>query len=481
MQRAGAAVAERAAELAGGGTVTVLVGPGNNGGDGLVAAHILTSRGQRVRVFGFRRSDLSPFDGEAVALEDDPALQSLRRSIEDSRVVVDSLLGIGSSRPPDGLLADVLRTVNGRQTGKSLGFAVDIPTGVESDTGNVPTIAFRADISLAMGFAKVGNVVYPGAACGGALEVVDVGLSPELASEVLVSVPDPADIASALPSRGLDSNKGTHGRVLVVAGSHDFLGAPALSSLAAYRIGAGLVEVACDERVQTSVAMRVAEAVFTLYSAKDGKISPQAMSVVETAMARASSLVYGPGLGLSAETVATAGKALRLAAHARIPSVWDADGLNALAQLDEWWRADVSMVLTPHPGEMARLTGLSIREIQADRLGTARRFTERWGKTVVLKGAGTIVASPDGRAVVNPTGGPNLATAGTGDVLSGMIGGLLAQKASPWEAAVCGVYLHGLAGDMVREQLGDAGTVAGDLLPLIPRARLRIAAAKEVV
>lgn len=261
---------------------------------------------------------------------------------------------------------------------------------------------------------------------------------------------------------------------MVIGGSHNYMGAPALVSVAAYRAGAGLIEAAVPRLVQQSVAAHVLEAVFRPLPEADGRISEDALSDVLAGLALAKAVVYGPGMGLSEETVAVTGRFLAMLEKEGKPTLIDADGLNALAHLPEWWSVRADLILTPHPGEMARLTGLSVQQVQSDRPSIARRHAAKWKKIVVLKGAATVVAAPDGTAAINPTGGPNLATAGTGDVLSGIIGGLLAQGCAPFDAAVTGTYLHGRAGDLLRAELGDAGTLAGDLVAKLPIARLAI-------
>lgn len=475
MQRAGEHVARVAAELSDGGPILILVGPGNNGGDGLVAATWLFQRGHEVAVYTFKRPGVGTYPGSVVRGEEDQDLSELNRLARSSAVVVDALLGIGQSRAPEGLLAAILQRVNGQRSHSSRGIAVDIPTGVNADSGAAPGEAFRADLTLCMGLLKCGDVLYPGAGYAGRVQVVDVGIPEGLEGDVMVEVPSAGEIASLLPERNANSNKGSYGRLLVVAGSRDFLGAPALAGTAAYRAGAGLVEAAVTAYVQQSVAAHVLETVYTQLPEDDGRIPPGALPLISQALDRADALVFGPGLGLSSQTIELTRGVLGLLANGPVHrAVVDADGLNALAQIDRWWEVVAKLVLTPHPGEMSRLTGRSIPEIQHNRLVTAQEFAAAWQKVVVLKGAGTVIASPDGKAAVNPTGGPNLATAGTGDVLSGVIGGLLAQGCDPFEAAVAGVYWHGRAGDLLRGEHGDAGTIASDLLAVLPSARLSI-------
>ena len=475
MRRAGQAVARAVKERADGGHTLILTGPGNNGGDGLVAAEQLRQEGHRVAVYTLRRESVGDFGGKASAAESDESRTTLISLVRDSGVIVDALLGIGQSRPPEGALASILETVDEHRPPRSHAIAVDIPTGVNADTGAVPGVAFRATVTLAMGFVKCGSVLFPGAEYSGQVHLIDVGIPPELGQTLETSVPDDAEIARLLPTRGATANKGTSGRLVIVAGSCDFLGAPALASLAAYRAGAGLVEVATPRCAQASVAAHALEPVYNPLPEADGRIAIEAVPQILRSVERARALVCGPGMGISDATVQVMGEIMQGLAGTEIHgAVIDADGLNALAQRAGWWERPVNLILTPHPGEMARLTGLSIPAIQSDRLATARRFAAEWAQVVVLKGAGTVVASPLGEAVINPTGGPNLATAGTGDVLSGIIGGLLAQGCRPFDAAVAGTYWHGRAGDLLRAEQGDVGTLASDLLSTLPAARLSI-------
>ena len=480
MRRAGTAVGKRAQSLARGELTLILTGPGNNGGDGLVAATYLAEAGDPAVVYTFRRTDTMDFDGLVIAAEEDTDQARLTHLMRSSRVVVDALLGIGQTRPPEGTLATILRCADENVRAGTTRLAVDIPTGVDTDTGAVAGVAFRADHTLCMSFLKRGVVLHPGAEYAGFVEVVDIGIPPDLAGAVAVSQPSDADVARLLPQRRPDSNKGTYGRLVIIGGSRNFLGAPALAALAAYRIGAGLVELAVTPYVQQSVAAHLLEPVFSPLPEDDGKISTDALPLIAHLLERASACVFGPGMGLSDGTILLTRQVLDAMASSGIRgAVVDADALNALARVPDWWHVDVPLVLTPHPGEMARRTGEEIKTIQSDRIGTARRYAEKWNKTVVLNGTRTVVAAPSGEIVLNPTGGPNLATAGTGDVLSGAIGGLLAQGCTPFDAAVVGAYLHGRAGDIRRSEYGDAGTVAGDVAMSLPAARLSVLQAEE--
>jgi NAD(P)H-hydrate epimerase len=475
IERAGRAVDEVVQAMVPAGPVAVLAGPGNNGADGLTAARRMLGRGEQVRVYTFRRRDLGSYIGPAVAAESDADAHALRRLLDDCSVVVDALLGTGQSRPVEGPLARILETISEDQFARLSRLAVDVPTGIDADSGRVLGVAFRTDVTVCMGFPKRGSVIYPGAEYSGRLEIRSLGIDPGLAGSVQVNINGDDEIHRLLPQRPPDGNKGSSGRLLSIGGSSDFVGAPSLVAVAAYRTGAGLVESAIPASIRDAVSSHGLEPVYRLLPEARGKLAPEAATVLAEAAKRARAVVVGPGMGLSDSTVELMRRLQPelLEAQARAVLI-DADGLNALARLDRWWETKLPRVLTPHPGEMARLTGKSIAEIQSDRIGAAREHAARWNSVVVLKGAGTVVARPDGETVVNTTGGPNLATAGTGDVLSGIIGGLLAQGCSPYDAATAGVYIHGRAGDIVRARLGNVGTVASDLLDVIAAARLSL-------
>ncbi len=481
IHRAARQLAATIRKMAPSGRIVVLVGPGNNGSDGLEAARLLASVGRDVRVYSFRRTDSRGFDGPTMPAEEDPDCGWLREQLGAADLVVDAILGIGQNRPPDGLLAQIIRTVNDHPASTLRRLAVDVPTGVDADTGAVPGIAFRANVTLGMGFCKRGVALYPGAEYAGRLETADLGYDPAPARIPKAQLSTVVQVSGLLPRRSAAGNKGSSGRLLFAGGSRDFVGAPALASIAAYRAGAGLVEIAVPASIRSIVAGFSLEPVYWPLPDQDGVLVPAAAESLVERMKKARALVVGPGMSLSPDTIAMMRSLLpHIGASDLHGAVIDADALNALAQIPDWWQSGGPVVVTPHPGEMSRLAGLSIAEVQRNRIETATRYAGRWNVVVVLKGAGTVIAAPDGQAWVNPTGGPNLATAGTGDVLSGIIGSLMAQGCEPLNAAVAGVFLHGRAGDLLRRRLGDAGTVASDLHGVLPQARLSILAEAEV-
>ncbi|HZT95294.1 MAG TPA: NAD(P)H-hydrate dehydratase [Chloroflexota bacterium] len=467
MRRAGEAVSRIIAPDA---RVLILAGPGNNGGDALVAAERLRTRGQRVAVYAYNRRDQS---GTDLTADGDSEQAELRRLARGSTVIVDGLLGTGRRRPVEGTLQAIIETVNQVESASRL--AIDIPTGVDADTGQVESVAFRAALTLTLGFAKRGLWSYPGREYAGSVRVIDIGLPAEEQQPCETRLVTEGDVARLLPRRAFDSNKGRNGTVAVVAGSRDFTGAPVMVAMAAYRIGAGLVDMALAQTVQEIAATHVLEPIFTRLPQSPEWVDVADLEAVNRSLERALAFAVGPGLGKHPQTVAFVREFLRSHAGSGLKGVLDADGLNAVADESNWWRhVPKGLVVTPHPGEMARLLHSSVDAVQRDRFASARDAAREWGIVVVLKGAYTIVADPTGELWVNPTGSPNLATGGTGDVLTGVIAGLMAQGLEPRPAAVAGVWLHGAAGTALTGTMGEAGTVASDLLAELPRQRARL-------
>ena len=483
MEAAGLAVARRITLLfdgVRGKRVMVLVGPGNNGGDGMVAARYLSDWGALVTLYmtSLRRREDKLEECRSrrvrvVEARDDSDQWVLSSYLALTDLVLDAILGIGQDRPLDGALRDLLERLSSArrdQPGLKL-MALDIPTGIDADTGEVDDTCPKMDVTVTLGAPKVGLFRFPAAAYVGRLDIVDIGFPEGTDSEVSLELTDDASVASFLPARPLDSHKGTYGQVLVVAGSRNFVGASVLACSGAYRTGAGLVTLASPASVYRLAASHMTEPVYQpLEETPDGHIASTQAMAVRQAMARCDAAVIGPGLGQSEAVQELIQQALLVEPPPELPLLLDADALNALAQTYLWWeRLHAQAVLTPHPGEMARLLRCSIAEVQTDRLETARTSAHQWGQVVVLKGAHTVVAAPDGRACISPFANPALASGGTGDVLSGVIGALLAQGLGPYDAAVAGVHLHASAGERVRSDLGDAGLMASDLLLQLPR------------
>lgn len=507
--------------------VLVLVGPGNNGGDGLVAARYLCQAGAAVTVYCWMRETHEEQDWELaesagvrmVLCERDPRLARLRRLASKTDWIVDSLLGTGVSRPIEGKLKQILgavrRSVDKRRarrppaalttlvpavravdTALPRVLAVDVPSGLNCDTGEVDPATLPADATVTLAFPKAGQFLFPGADYVGERIVADIGIPAKLSRDILVEVSTPELIRDWLPLRPREAHKGTFGKAMIIAGSANYTGAPYLAATAALRVGAGLVTLGVSEMLHPILAGKLTEATYWLLPHQMGALVPDAAQALGRKLKDYDALLVGPGIGRDKKTAEFVERLLGLRASEKAkhlgflepvrtgedgrsslpPLVIDADGLNALADIPRWAEhVRTPTVVTPHPGEMARLVGGSTAEVQADRIGAARRAAEEWGVVVVLKGAFTVISSPQGITYINPFANPALATAGTGDVLAGAIAGLLAQGLSALKAAVVGAYLHGLAGQMVSGELGAAGAVAGDLLPRLALSIRRVA------
>lgn len=494
MERAGMAVAEVIAtyleslEEEALVPILLLCGPGNNGGDGVVAARRLTEAGHRVTLYLWQRS--APDDLRSVSQADDADFRRLEIELGQARVVVDALLGTGISRPLEGALPEILSRVRDWSGPETLLVAVDVPTGLNSETGELDPAAVPADVTVTFAHPKVGQFRFPGAEAVGELVVADIGIPAELEPEAAIRVAQPEEVGSLLPARPRDGHKGSFGRLLIVAGSLNFTGAASLAAAGAVRAGAGLVTVGLIRGIHTAVAARIPEATFLILPEDLGVIAPDAARLVSERLEGYEALLLGPGLSRERPVVEFVRRLLKLDGPEtrRIgflpgqqppkgtglpdrPFVLDADGLNIVAESPRWWEGLPSQtVITPHPGEMGRLVGQEAKAVNADRIGFARRQAEAWGVVVLLKGAYSIVAAPDGRVTVLPFANPALATAGTGDVLAGTVAGLLAQGLGAYEAAVVGGYAHALAGQLAAEDTGPSGLAAGDLALYLPQA-----------
>ena len=486
MEKAGLAVAQAARDELGGAAgarIVVLVGPGNNGADGLVAARHLRRWGANVVCCLLtRRPELDPkldlarlYDVEVIAAPGEEALKSLLRR---SRLAIDAVLGTGRSRPLSGTVGDAMLLLQQSRTSSNppMLLALDLPTGLNADTGEVDPACPTFDATLALGYPKAGLLRFPGAERAGRLRVLDIGVPPGLPEERSVDVEmlTAGWVASKLPPRLLDSHKGTYGHALVVAGSRHYVGAAWLASQASVRTGAGLTTLASPSGVYPIAAAKGAEAIhLPLPEDDDGRIDASAVSVIRESERRFTAVLAGCGMGWSTGTTEFLQKLLgetkdRLAG---LPILIDADGLNNLSGIRDWHSLlHCPLILTPHPGEMSTLTGIPTGHIQADREAVAREWAERWGATLVLKGAHTVIASPGQPVRIAPFANPGLATGGTGDVLSGVIVSLLAQGLTPPDAAAVGVYLHAAAARVVTDRIGQAGLAASDLLDALPPA-----------
>jgi NAD(P)H-hydrate epimerase len=350
--------------------------------------------------------------------------------------------------------------------------ALDLPTGLNPDTGEVDPACPKMDITVALGYPKAGLLGFPGAEHAGRLEVAAIGIPSGLAeeSEINLDLITPEWTREHLPVRPPNSHKGTFGHTLVVAGSRNYVGAAYLAAQASVRTGAGLTTLASPISVYPIAAGKLTEVIhLPLPEDSKGRIHPEGSQVVRSILERYDVLLAGCGMGWSQGTKDFLEKLLLGESPPELPMVIDADGLNNLSQISDWWRRlGGPVVLTPHPGEMATLTGTSTPEVQRDRINSARQWSRHWNVTVVLKGAHTLIAEPEGLIRISPFANPGLASGGTGDVLTGIIAGLMAQGLSPGVAASCGVYIHGQAGEAVRTRIGDTGSIASDLIERLP-------------
>ncbi len=484
MENAGRAVAEEVRKILSTidqQQILILIGPGNNGGDGLVAARYLHDWGARVSLYLFsqRPPDDPNFklvqerDITCVDLTQDENQDKLNELLVSADAVIDALFGTGKSRSLRGVFRQALDTV-GRARKKRPDLriiALDLPSGLDADTGAVDPVCLYADYTVTLGFPKPGLFNSPGKERVGKLTVVDIGIPSYLAGTVNSELLTSDWARSVLPGRPLEANKGSFGRVLIAAGSINYIGAAYLACSGAIRVGAGLVTLATPTSLQPILASKLTEVTYLpLPESQRGIVSPAAAKLIHQQLDQYDVLLLGCGLGQSQSAIRFIGTTLLRGKVTLPPLVLDADALNTLAKIPDWWQQLTSdAILTPHPGEMARLTEVSVDEVQSDRQGMAKRVAIDWQKTIVLKGAYTVIVAPDGQSRISPVANPGLASAGTGDILSGVIAGLLAQGLSLFDAAALGVYLHGEAGEMVKAKLGDAGMIATDLLPALPQ------------
>jgi NAD(P)H-hydrate epimerase len=486
MERAGAGVVAAIERQYGpllGLRVLALCGTGNNGGDGFVAARHLKARGAEVavgllgdpaKVAGDARAHLERLEEvglPARRVDSEAALARLVAARDRWDFALDALLGTGARGVPEGLAAWGVSALRDLDDAGTTVVAVDVPTGVNADTGAIARRAVRADLTVTFGCPKRGHFLYPGRAFVGRLEVVDIGLSPDALAALAppVSLATLEDMAALLPARDPRAHKGSVGRVLVVGGSVGLTGAVALAARAALRSGAGYVQAAVPKSLNDVLEVKLTEEMtIPLPETAERTLSTAALEPLLARAADADAVALGSGLSRHRESVEVA---RRVIAGLERPVVVDADGLNACEGHTELLaRGRGPRVLTPHVGEMRRLTGLESAEIEARRIDLAREWAQRWRAVLVLKGAPTVTASPEGRVTVNPTGNPGLATAGTGDVLTGAIAALLAQGLAPYDGARLGAFVHGLAGDLAAAEQGQAGMVAGDVVERLPAA-----------
>lgn len=456
MERAGQAVADRAAELAPNGPIAIVVGKGNNGGDGRVAARLLGERGIPVRLVEVDESAAGDLDA-ALAL-----------ALDGAELVVDAVFGFSLHGPPRAPADQAIQAIGAARAAGARVLAVDMPSGVEAHSGHVHGAAVAVDETLTFSSMKLGQALEPGRTYAGRVRVVEIGIDPDRIARAGEAFSlEPGDIRALMPMRPVDCHKKQCGRVLVVAGSQGMSGAACLTAEAALRAGAGTVFLAVPASLVGVVETKLTETVTVpLPETFARSIDRIAAETVLEILPDFDVVAVGPGLSIDGGTL---GFVRDLVAAAQLPLVLDADGLNALiGDMDVVARRRHATVITPHPGELARLSGSATEEVQHDRPGFARQAALEWKCVAVLKGAATLT-SDGSRLAVNPTGNPGMATMGAGDVLTGLIAGLMSQKLEPFDAAAVGAWLHGAAGDAAAEELTQYCVVAGDIIRYLPR------------
>ncbi|MDD5759875.1 MAG: NAD(P)H-hydrate dehydratase [Desulfobulbaceae bacterium] len=485
MENAGAATVEAILRWRGqlsGHKVAVVLGPGNNGGDGLVIARLLQQAGCQVVLYALLSPSLWVGDAathwhrveqmpvRVVVVTEEADVSVCQRGFLEADFLVDALFGTGLSRRLEGRYAAVIDLMN--RSGRPI-VAVDMPSGLDSDSGRLLGPCVRAELTVTFALAKPGQVVLPGAEYVGCLSVADIGIPAVVVEEagLMIELLSPVELARLLPPRLQGSHKGTFGHLLVLAGSQGKTGAAVLAALGALRSGVGLVSLGVPKRLNAIIETSLLEAM-TVPLASDYFLGDDDYAALTDAMPGKDALLLGPGMGLDPETASLVNRLYR---EVCLPMVVDADALTLLGQSLPADIGTADRVLTPHPGEMARLTGLTTAEIQQNRLEVARAYAEEKGVVLLLKGAATIIAAPDGRLAVNPTGNPGMATGGMGDVLSGVIGALLAEGVAAWEAACLGAFAHGLAADRLARSMTRGGFLASEVAAELPAAFQEIA------
>lgn len=482
MENAGRAVAEEILRFLGGSVkdrrILVFTGKGNNGGDGFVAARNLSNWGADVRVFllypreeitGDALVNLEILEklGVSIKVLGPRDIQKVKVSLIYADLVLDAIFGTGFKGTAKGIAASVIRAIN--ESGKRSVVSVDLPSGLQADSGRVEGPCIHASLTCTLGLPKLGFYLYPGVDYCGEIRVMDISLPGRLLRQEALqfNLIDEDFCCQLFPPREKDSHKGSFGHVFVAGGSVGMTGAVVLAGEASLKGGAGLVSV-CIPASLNHVIENKLTAVMSIPMAEneDHVLGTEAAGALLKKISKNDVIAVGPGLSI---LPGTEGFVQELILKTRCPIVIDADGLNVVADnTDIFWDLNVPGIITPHPGEMGRLLGCSPQEVQEDRVNAAKTFAGRYGLVVVLKGANTIVADPEGRVFINTTGNPGMATAGAGDVLAGLIASFVAQGMSPVDAAVAGTYVHGAAADRLLDSVGERGMTAEEILENLP-------------
>jgi len=464
--------------------LTVVCGKGNNGGDGFVVSRYLLNQGKYVDIFiigdekdikGDAKKNLDILKGIGVkpkTIRSAKDLKELSLSLLHSEIVVDAIFGTGFKGEIAGISSKIVVDIN--ESGLPI-VSVDTPSGIDSNTGQVSGVAVKADMTVTMGLPKMGQFLYPAKNYVGELYVADIGFPEQVIDKVspMGTLVDKDVIKRFIPWRASNSHKGAFGRILIIAGSTGMTGAAAMTANSALRAGAGLVYLAIPEHLNPILEEKCTETItIPVSETAKGSIGLEAYKQIMEQVSNVDVLAIGPGMSRNAETQKLIRKVVKDAA---IPLLVDADGINAFeGYTDILKKRKKPTILTPHPGEMARLIESSARKVDSNRLEIAQRYASKWGIILVLKGVPTIISKYDGAYWLNNYANSGLATGGSGDVLSGLIIGFLAQKTSPLAAAVSGVYIHASAGEILKEKMGEHSIIASDLLDAIPAAIMKV-------
>ncbi len=453
----------------------VVCGKGNNGGDGLVIARHLSNKGAYVTVYLLSSAKEISKDSktnlEIIKKMGIPVYTSapnIQSGLKKADIIVDAIFGTGLKKDISGIYAKAITLIN---RSKKPVIAVDIPSGIDSDNGQIKGCAVRADLTVTFCLPKIGHLAYPGAEYSGSLKIADISIPKSLVDEgsVKTHLITKDAVSEILPKRRPDAHKGEFGHLFILAGSPGLTGAAVMAGFSALRIGTGLVTLGVPEGLNHIFETKITEAMtLPLSQTNEQTINPAAKNKILNFLKKTDAAAIGPGLSQNRETAQLIRELIR---EIKMPMVIDADGINALAgHADILRKTKAQIIITPHPGELSRLINITADDINRDRIAIARKASQQYNIIVVLKGANTVIAEPDGNVYINNTGNPGMASGGTGDVLTGMIAGLICQKVSPINAAIAGVFLHGLAGDITARQKGETGLIAGDMIKKIPEA-----------
>lgn len=454
--------------------LSVLVGKGNNGGDGLAAARILknwgyqpeiilSSAGEDLKGVNSKNYELALLNGVKDYHFNDLKEKDFLELLKNSDLIIDALLGTGIKGELRGTIKKIITQINHKLEPKPLTLAVDIPSGIIGENGRVAGEALKADYTATMAAYKRGLLLYPGRDYCGQIKVVNIGIQADtiIQNGDGLKAFEQQDAVQLIPKRKNNGHKGSFGKIAVIAGSQGMTGAPLLSTKAALRSGAGLVYLLTAAEIEARTSVQLEEIVGVPLSSRDGMISADSFKEIRKFSEKVDLIAAGPGLGRSSEISDLMEKLLK---NLELPLILDADAVNSIKNLELLKNYKGELILTPHPGEMADLTGMSIQEINNNRIETARDFAVEYGVNLILKGAATITAAPDGRAYINTSGCNGMATAGSGDVLTGIVSALLGQGLESFEAAALAVYLHGKAGEFAAVEKSNYALIASDLI-----------------